>query len=342
MPLMPGRSKKAMSQNIETEMKAGKPQKQSMAIAYSVARKHKPKRMAQGGAVSAAIEKRPMPDQHSNDAAMASRNSAKSPMMKPANWDENPTIPRPKTQPIKHPRMVPSSAFTARLRDQEDDLQRSAMVNNGPQIQPPEHDNEEGPDRQGPKVHPMKRMAKGGMINDEVSMHDAENDMDEHPAGLESDNDMMGDEHAMDDHMQMLADGGDVDSDEAVKKMAPGTSVSGMINDEEDKMCRPYAEGGMIDLDEMEEDKHASIAAAIMAKHHKMADGGMVGIDENAEEEPNQYDYQNEAALKENYDEDMDDINESMDSNEYGDDIDSDDHDMVSQIRRSMRSKRNR
>ncbi len=38
MPLRPGNSKKAISQNIKTEMKAGKPQKQAEAIAFSVAR----------------------------------------------------------------------------------------------------------------------------------------------------------------------------------------------------------------------------------------------------------------------------------------------------------------
>lgn len=35
--LVKGNSRKAMSQNIKTEMAAGKPQKQAVAIAYSVA-----------------------------------------------------------------------------------------------------------------------------------------------------------------------------------------------------------------------------------------------------------------------------------------------------------------
>lgn len=39
MPLIKSKSRKAMSQNIKTEMKAGKPQKQAVAIAYDVARK---------------------------------------------------------------------------------------------------------------------------------------------------------------------------------------------------------------------------------------------------------------------------------------------------------------
>lgn len=39
MPLKKSSSRKAMSANIKTEMAAGKPQKQAVAIAYSVARK---------------------------------------------------------------------------------------------------------------------------------------------------------------------------------------------------------------------------------------------------------------------------------------------------------------
>lgn len=37
MPLVKGKSREAMSQNIRTEMAAGKPQKQAIAIAYSQA-----------------------------------------------------------------------------------------------------------------------------------------------------------------------------------------------------------------------------------------------------------------------------------------------------------------
>ena len=42
MPLNPGKSKKARQDNIETEIAAGKPVKDAVAIAYAVQR-HKPK-----------------------------------------------------------------------------------------------------------------------------------------------------------------------------------------------------------------------------------------------------------------------------------------------------------
>ncbi len=43
MPLKKGKSKEAFSQNIKTEIAAGKPQKQAVAIAYSEARGKKKK-----------------------------------------------------------------------------------------------------------------------------------------------------------------------------------------------------------------------------------------------------------------------------------------------------------
>lgn len=44
MPLKSGKSKKSIASNIKTEIKAGKPPKQAVAIAYSVAGKSDKKR----------------------------------------------------------------------------------------------------------------------------------------------------------------------------------------------------------------------------------------------------------------------------------------------------------
>ena len=49
MPLKSGASKKVLSENIATEIKAGRPQKQAVAIAYAMRRRFLARKSAKGG-----------------------------------------------------------------------------------------------------------------------------------------------------------------------------------------------------------------------------------------------------------------------------------------------------
>lgn len=53
MPLIEGKSPKSFSHNVSTEMKAGRPQKQAVAIAYSEKRKAEKEHKAYGGMMEA-------------------------------------------------------------------------------------------------------------------------------------------------------------------------------------------------------------------------------------------------------------------------------------------------
>jgi len=56
MPLIHSKSPKAFSKNVATEMHAGKPQKQAVAIAYSEQRHANQKKMSMGGETAAGEE----------------------------------------------------------------------------------------------------------------------------------------------------------------------------------------------------------------------------------------------------------------------------------------------
>jgi hypothetical protein len=72
MPLKQSSSKQAFSKNVETEMKSGKPQDQSLAIAYNVKRKNMRKKKAQGGLIDAKDEKRTDADESKDIEMLAS------------------------------------------------------------------------------------------------------------------------------------------------------------------------------------------------------------------------------------------------------------------------------
>lgn len=65
MPLIQNKSKKSFSKNVGELMHSGKPQKQSLAIAYNIMRKNRMKKMAEGGMVAP-------PDQYMDEEDMGS------------------------------------------------------------------------------------------------------------------------------------------------------------------------------------------------------------------------------------------------------------------------------
>lgn len=125
------------------------------------------------------------------------------------------------------------------------------------------------------------------------------------------------------------AEGGMVDEEELMSELPP-KKYPGMSEDrgpaKGQYMADHFAEGGMIDQ--------------IRARRKMMAEGGMVDLNENAMERPESFDKRNAAILKENYDSDMEDVSQPMDSNEHGHMIDEDEHDMISAIRSKIHAKR--
>lgn len=294
MPLIKSKSQKAVSENIATEMKAGAPQKQAVAIAMSVRRKA-PKKMAKGGSVKS--EARPAPESTHNDKIEVAHNARAEPVsqsqmtsrpdIKQDAPRKSPSLKNP--QPLKASKLVaadsPFKVLDRRLQDEEARLQL---------------------------------LAKGGMINEEVSMKRAEEDEKPSMSPIKESYEHPSEEEVMSDKMApVLAEGGDVESEES----------------REHELAESPEQ-------EIEEERHDSLAAAIMAKRRKLAQGGQVDLDLNAEEQPNGYYKRNEdAVLKENYDSGMEDVSQPIDSNEHSEHIESDLHDMVSAIRRRMKSR---
>lgn len=141
MPLIKSKSKKAMGENIATEMEAGKPQKQSIAIAYSVARHAKKKKMARGGMVDM------QPQEHG--AAMMEREEEKNLQA---------------SLPPASPKMQPSQAMDEMDADRHD--LRGAS--------------NEHADSVASAIMRRKRMyAEGGMVDLKANAEEGANEADE-------------------------------------------------------------------------------------------------------------------------------------------------------------------
>jgi hypothetical protein len=352
---------------------------------------------AEGGEISAKTERRPMPDNTYDDAVEVAHNRAKKELMDD-QWTDQPTVcqaqSKPRTEPIKHPRMVPTDSFSTRLYDQEGNLQESAKP--GPYGEQPEvWENEEGPKRQGPPVHDMedehsthkKPYAKGGEVEESdyaAKPNKYMDDLTDLPPS-EDEGSEMANEH---DEEGQDRQGPDLSDREEAHYMRSRQYHDSEDNYDSDMEMNPAHDKHSADdsetqpEDEAEEEHHASVAAAIMAKKErqkqlhsdsdddrmvKMALGGelleddadihshgsmdsddhdQADINRNADEDANEEDQASFDALrKENYSEseglkdltyspnsDLDSDDEEMDSHDR--------HDMVSSIRRKMRSMR--
>jgi len=292
MPLIKSKSKKAIAHNIKAEMDAGKPQKQSIAIALSV--KAKPKKMAKGGGVHAPSDKEGKSEAGLNidranklpsggekmgkmyEAKKAHKDNLKDlKSMAPPNIKglaEGGEVKKPKIESKDAPDMAKSSVFSTKDRKQVDKESGSTLNYNDLR-------HEFIKLRKSEKFG-EKKMAEGGEIEESV-------------------------EDSSPEHMKVI-----------LKE----NSSEPMHN--EDKQPKEH---------------HKSIADAIMAKK-KMAEGGRVDIEENNEEQPNGFYEQNE---HEAIDWDMDNgSDDPMVDSIDGDDLNSNEHDMISKLRAKMAIKR--
>jgi hypothetical protein len=158
MPLIKGKSPKAFSKNVETEMNAGKPQKQALAIAYAL--KRKAKKMAMGGAPKDPIEDDRLQDQDPEHNMLAEGGQITD------NYESSSTAMH-QTQD--------GSVNDKAEYDAEDYNKKHPMKSNDSAMKEDERDlNQHGEDEQGPDG---TMMAEGGQITD--NYQDARPDMED-------------------------------------------------------------------------------------------------------------------------------------------------------------------
>jgi hypothetical protein len=220
--------------------------------------------LAEGGKVSASNERRPMPDNKYNDSPEVAHNKAKKALID-SDWTDNPTVKQAQknngreVKPIKYPRMVPSDAFSTRLRDEEDHLMESKSP--GPYgEQPPEHDNEMSPKRQGPSVrdmadeHSTHRKPYKMEVEHDDTMDEAEEDMKRSKYAKGGQIEESDEHHPMDgkyeDDLQDLPPSEDEAESMAMSENEEGPDRQGDdvpdMEDEHSTGRKPYAGGGKI------------------------------------------------------------------------------------------------
>lgn len=292
-------SKKALQENIKTEMDANPgPAKraQNLAIAFSVQRKAKgKKKMAYGGEAVRKDGNPGIPARKSDDSRL--------PMDEILSQNAHVGGPAPKRKPDDK-------------RLPEDEYMSGHFADGG-----------EIPDSESTEGRGLASIRKG-----------MNKGRDENPAPKPSPT-----------PSYAYAQGGGVDDEESIGKkigypgMAKGgdveehyESIADAILAKKQKSKKMMAEGGSVREDE-------SISDGIMRRRkeqYEPSQDGMVDLEQNSEEMPNQYDeVDGKAAHEEQYD-DSQLSKQPMDSNEHGDSIDSDEHDMLDSIRKKIKAKR--
>lgn len=185
MSFMKSGSKKAIGKNIEVEMDHGKPRDQSLAIALSVQRKHKRKKMADGGLLSAKDEKRPMPDSEFHDEAETSKVHASTKEQLSAANESRPSLEE------KHN----DSKSASKIHTRQD----------GPQSLNWKNDFMKGIDDAKTPEEFMMMMAQGGYVSPQDEPMESMNVYEDDDQGLDMVSDIMS--------RKRMADGGEVDLD---------------------------------------------------------------------------------------------------------------------------------
>jgi hypothetical protein len=415
MPLIKSAGKKAVGENIKTEMKAGKPQKQAIAIALSTQRAARKKhakggmarkmsqaehggascmacgggmcKYAEGGSVNPQTSPSPQatPDIHEEankraqdidygiDERMRKRQMAGNPGYANGGavegptyskkYDRNPGTPAPKPDDER----FPEDEYMARDMDAPIG---STPRGSHPSIDEETYDSERFSDR----------MANGGAVEGPTYSEPFDRNPGT-PKAKEDDERLPESEYmgadwgdgstphdrgpkpSEEEYMGKRSGGAYAKGGKVKNYMSPGESEEaaedGMVtlrghSHRMNPSLKESHKDGTADYMDKEWDREpSSIADAIMEKRQKLAEGGFLPeddikgdedrdiLDGNSEEEPNNEDrYSYNALRKENYQEQSQLHDQPEESNEHGDEIDSDENDHISEIRRRMKSRR--
>ena len=334
MPLFKSKSKPAFEHNIKAEVAAGKPLKQALAIAYST--KRKAKKMAEGGTATGQKPSRSDLD-----------HGQKSGPQGYPKYQEQAQNEKGIHTSVSGTTAFPGSKGESQAGSFAKDRYNGKAILNEPAKKEHRRVIEEARAMPKPK---LKGLAEGGRVSPIKGPRLAHSSvfkaypLDSLGRRLDEEEEHLETREApaspSEQPEMWMAEGGVAEEigpkpeeDEVEHPAGLESSDSHEVVSEKEFDSDSFAD---------EEDDHKSIASAIMHRR-KMASGGMVDLYENAEEEPNEFYHENEdAALKENYDEDIHSVTEPMDSNEHGDDLSDEDeheHSMIAAIRRKMKSR---